>query len=77
MEIKTQKYKYKNQNTEEKKLRVYPFMRLMTPNCKIKKIQKYLRVHPSMRLMTPKPSREVGIVEWGQCISTGTCVRDY
>ena len=32
----------------------------------------HLRVHPSMRLMTPKPSREVGIVDWGQCISTGT-----
>ena len=25
-----------------------------------------------MRLMTPKPRREVGIVDWGQCISTGT-----
>ena len=25
-----------------------------------------------MRLITPKPRREVGIVDWGQCISTGT-----
>ena len=31
-----------------------------------------LRVHPSMRLITPNPSNEVGIVDWGQCISTGT-----